>query len=464
MVLVKKEPSFIAALGVFIGIIAILIIGISVLKTDLHVLLVAGVFLAASVSKAIGFEWLEIRAAMAKGMSRAMVAMIIFILIGMLIGSWIHSGTVSAVIFYGLEMINPAIFLPAGFVLCSLISLATGTSWGTAGTMGVALMGIGGGLGVPAPMTAGMVVSGAFFGDKMSPLSDTTNLAAASSESNLYEHITAMMYTTIPAFILSLVVYAFLGFRFSDGTLDTRNVMAIQDTLNAEFNLNPLVILPMVVVLVLSILRVPAIPAMFSGVVLGVLTALIFQGATLSEALTAINYGYTSDTGLALVDKLLNRGGIQNMMWTFSLAFIALCLGGILDEMGFLKVLVAKITQIVHKVASLITVTIFSGIFANATMGEAYLSIIIIGRLYREAYEKKNLQNRMLSRVIEEGATMSTAMIPWTTAGAFMAGTLGVSTFAYAPYAVLNWINPLISIVLSYCGIFVLYKAKTVHE
>jgi NhaC family Na+:H+ antiporter len=190
------------------------------------------------------------------------------------------------------------------------------------------------------------------------------------------------------------------------------------------------------------------------------LTALIFQGATLSEALTAINYGYTSDTGLPLVDKLLTRGGIQNMMWTFSLAFIALCLGGILDEMGFLKVLVAKITQLVHKVGHLITVTIFSGIIANVTMGEAYLSIIIIGRLYRKAYEEKNLQNRMLSRVIEEGATMSTAMIPWTTAGAFMAGTLGVSTFAYAPYAVLNWINPLISIVLGYCGIFVLYRGK----
>jgi NhaC family Na+:H+ antiporter len=460
MVLVKKEPSFIAASGLFIGIIAILIIGISVLKTDLHVLLVAGLFLTALVSKAIGFEWQEIQAAMTQGMSRALVAMIIFIMIGMLIGSWIHAGTVSAVIFYGLKMIDPAVFLPAGFVLCSLISLATGTSWGTAGTMGVALMGIGGGLGVPAPMTAGMVVSGAFFGDKMSPLSDTTNLAAASSESNLYEHITAMMYTTIPAFIISLVVYTFLGFQFSDGTLDNQNVMAIQDTLNAEFNLNPLVILPMVVVLVLSILRVPAIPAMFSGVVLGVLTALIFQGATLSEALTAINYGYSSDTGLPLVDKLLTRGGIQNMMWTFSLAFIALCLGGILDEMGFLKVLVAKITQLVHKVGHLITVTIFSGIIANVTMGEAYLSIIIIGRLYRKAYEEKNLQNRMLSRVIEEGATMSTAMIPWTTAGAFMAGTLGVSTFAYAPYAVLNWINPLISIVLGYCGIFVLYRGK----
>jgi len=456
----ERQPSFLVALGVFLGIIAILMFGIFVLKTDLHVLLVCGLFLTAVVSKLIGFQWLEIRTAMTKGMNRALVAMIIFIMIGMLVGSWIHAGTVPALIYFGLELINPSIFLPAGFILCSLSSMATGTSWGTAGTMGVALMGIGGGLGIPAPMTAGMVISGAVFGDKMSPLSDTTNLAAASSDTNLYHHIGAMAYTTIPAFIISLVVYTFMGLQYGDGSIDNQNITLIQDMLDSKFNLNPLVIIPMAAVLILSIMRVPAIPAMFSGVVLGVITALIFQGASFAESLNAINYGYKSDTGLALVDKLLNRGGIQSMMWTFSLAFIALCLGGVLDEMGFLKTLVERITRVVNKVGHLIAVTIFSGIIANATMGEAYLSIILNGRLYRKAYEEKGLENRMLSRVIEEGATMSTPMIPWTTAGAFMAGTLGVSTFAYAPYAILNWINPLLSIALSYAGIFVFYRDK----
>ncbi len=458
-----RTPSFGASLGVFLGIVGILIIGIFLLKVDLHVLLALGIFLTAVVSKTCGYTWEEMGLGMRSGVSRAIPAMVIFIMIGMLIGSWIHAGTVPALIYYGLNWLTPAIFLPVGLILCSLTSLATGTSWGTAGTVGLAMMGIGISLGIPAPIVAGMVISGAVFGDKMSPLSDTTNLAAASAGSNLYAHIGSMAYTTVPTFIICLVIYGMLGMGYSDGVIDTENVKAIQDTLDGRFNLNPLVILPMVVLLVLSVMKVPAVPAMFAGVVMGSLTALIFQGASISEALTAINYGYKSDTGLALVDKLLNRGGIQSMMWTFSLAFIALCLGGMLDEMGFLKSLVASTIAKVKSTGNLIAMTIVSGILGNATMGEAYLSIILCGRLYGPAYKQRKLAPRMLSRVVEEGATLSTPIIPWTTAGAFMAGTLGVATFDYLPYAFLCWINPIVSIGLAYMGIFV-FKIATTDE
>lgn len=455
-----KRPTFVASLCVFLSIIAILIIGIFVLKVDLHVLLALGMFITILVAMKFGFTWDEIQAAMGKGISRALVAMFIFILIGMTIGSWIHAGTVPALIYYGLKILSPKVFLPAGLILCSLTSLATGTSWGTAGTVGLAMMGIGTGLGIPAPITAGMVISGACFGDKMSPLSDTTNLAAVSADTDLYSHIRAMMYTTVPAYIISLVVYTFLGFKYGGGAINAQQVADIQNALATNFNLNILVLIPMIVVLVLSIKKVPAVPAMFIGVLLGTITSLIFQKATLSSALTAINYGFSGESGVEMVDSLINRGGIQRMMWTFSLTFIALSLGGILDEMGFLSVLVEKITRLVKSAASLVTVTIISAIVSNAAMGEAYLSIILNGRLYHKAYEDTGLSNNMLSRALEEGATLSTTIIPWTTAGAFMAATLGVPTLSYAPYAFLNWMNPLISIILSYMGIFVLYAAN----
>lgn len=455
----KKEVKvpFGAALGVFLSIVAILILGIFVLKVDLHALLILGLVVTVLVSIKLGFTWKQIEDAMGRGVSRAMVAMFIFIMIGMIIGSWIHSGTVPALIYYGLNLLSPKIFLPAGLIICSLTSLTTGTSWGTAGTMGIALMGIGGGLGIPPEITAGMIISGAFFGDKMSPISDTTVLASVSAGTGLYDHIRAMMYSTVPAYIISLILYTVVGLRYAGGTFDAESVVQIQTALAENFNISIWLIIPMVVTLILSIKKVPAVPAMFTGTILGTITSLIFQGSSLSEALTAINYGFSSDTGVAVIDKLLNRGGIQSMMWTFSLAFIALALGGVLDEMGFMSALVEKLIAKIDNVANLITMTIVTTFISNAAMGECYLSLILNGRLYQKAYDEKGLARNMLSRVLEEGGTMTTGLIPWTTAGAFMGSTLGVSAFAFAPYAFLNWLNPIISIVLAYMGIFVLY-------
>lgn len=383
--------------------------------------------------------------------------MLIFILIGAVIGSWIDAGTVPALIYYGLEFASAQYFLPATLVICSLTSLVTGTSWGTVGTVGLALTGIGAGLDLPLPLVAGAVVSGAVFGDKISPISDTTNLAAASAETDLRSHIAAMLYTTVPAYLICLAIYAVLSQGHgADATLNTGQVDQIQAALHDRFDMHPVVMLPMLLLLTLMVAGVSAIPAMLAATFAGTLISFLFQSSSLGEALAAINYGYTEASGIATVDDILMRGGIQSMMWTFSLAYLALCLGGVLEKVGYLNVIVERIVQSIRSAANLVALVIGSSCTTNMLMGENYLSIILNGSMYRKAFDKAGLRRSMLSRTVEEGATQTAALVPWTTTGAFMAGTLGVATLSYAPYAFLNYINPLLSIVLAYLGVFIL--------
>jgi|LGVE01.1.fsa_nt_gb NhaC family Na+:H+ antiporter len=456
----KKMPSFGASAFVFLSIVTILIFGIMVLHVDIHVLLILGLIVTSLVSFKLGYTFDDLIDGMKNSISRAMTALLIFILIGAIIGTWITAGTVPALIYYGLKFLTPMFFLPIGLILCSLTSLATGTSWGTAGTIGIALMGMGVALGIPAPMVAGMIVSGAFFGDKMSPISDTTNLSAVSAGADLYDHIKAMSLTTVPSYLIALVLYTILGLKFANGAGNTDDIMIIQNTLETSFNLNPIVILPMVVLFGLNLKKVPAVPAMIVGVFTGVLVAIVFQGTSLSAALSAVNYGYGNATGVPLVDNLLLRGGIQRMMWTFSLSFIALSLGGVLEKVGYLRALLEGFVSKIKTVGGLVTTVIFSTILGNASMGEIYLGIIMNGVLYKDEFKKRGLKPSMLSRLLEEGGTLTGPLIPWTTAGAFMATTLGVSTMELAPYAFLNFINPILSIVLSYLGIFILWENK----
>lgn len=450
--------NFKESLLLFLTIIMTLIVGIGILKVDLHVVLLISLFITISYSLYKGYAWEEIRDAMSLSMLRAYDAMFIFILIGSTIGIWMLSGTIPSLIYFGLDILSPRIFLPAGLIICSLTSLATGTSWGTVSTVGIAFIGIGESLGIPSEITAGMIVSGAFFGDKISPMSDTTNLAASSSDTNIYEHIGSMLYTTIPAYIISLIIYSILGFKYGGNSIDYSQVRLIQETLDYNFNISLLSLIPIIVVIVLSILKKPAILSMFVGVLVGGFIAMISQKSNLYDVLMAINNGYTTETNIQIVDNLILRGGIQSMMSTFSLAFIALSLGGILDKVGYLKVLVERILFNIKSVGSLVFITIVSCIMSNAIMGEAYLSLILNSKLYGHAYKEKNLKNSMLSRTIEEGATLTTGLIPWTTAGAFISATLGISSLSYAPFTFFNLLNIIISIVFAYLGIFVIKK------
>lgn len=456
----KVKPDFKLSLFVILSIMVILILGMVIFDADLHVLLLIALSFSCAISYKLGYNFDELIEGMQKSISEIMPAMMIFILIGAIISSWIISGTVPAIIYYGLQFITPKLFLPIGLILCSITSLAIGTSWGTVGTVGIALMGMGSGLGIPAPITAGMVISGAYFGDKMSPISDTTNLAAAAAGAELYDHVKSMSYTTIPSYIIALVIYTLIGLRYSKGTVNKEEIDLLINTLAKNFNMNPIVFLPMIVLFTLNIKRMPAIPAMIIGGTVAAVIAGVVQKANVHEVILSVNYGYSGNTGVELIDKLLNRGGIQSMMWTFSLAFIAISLGGILEHVGYLKALISGFIEKVNNPGLLSILVILSTTVGSAAMGEVYLSLILNGNLYKEQFKRKGLKPSMLSRYLEEGGTLTQIFIPWTTGAAFVSSTLGVEVFKYAPYALLNYINPIVSIIFSFLGIYVLWEEK----
>lgn len=450
------QPSKTAAYSILVLIIATLAAGMPY-QVDIKILLLLALTFTVLIAMLDGWRFTLIMDKMRSGIVRAFPALCIFILIGALIGSWIQGGIIQSLIFYGLQILSPAFFLPAGLLVCSVVSLATGTSWGTAGTMGVAFMAMGQVLGIPAPITAGMVVSGAFFGDKLSPLSDTTNLAAAATGADLFAHIRSMLLTTVPSYLLSLVAFYAVGrhYHLAQSASSTQ-VSELLQALQQHFVISPWLLLPIVAVLLMSVLRVPALIALMGGALLGVLCSVVGQGDSVASALNAMNSGYVSHSGVATLDTLLNRGGIINMMGTFALSFMALCLGALLDELGYLRVAMQGLLQQVKRLGSLVALVIGACFVTNGLMGEVYLSIIVNGNLFRQEFAQRGLQPAMLSRTLEEGATLTGPLIPWTTAGAFMGGVLGVSAFDYAPYTFLNLINPLLAIVFAFGGLAVL--------
>jgi Na+:H+ antiporter, NhaC family len=455
-----QDPGFLHSLLCFGGIILTVIAGLLWLGISLHSLLLIALVWVAIHSAVLGFGFTEIKSAMISGIEKGLGAMFIFFLIGVLIAAYIEGGTIGGLIYYGVDILHPSIFLPAGLVLCSLMSVATGTAWGTIGTIGVVLMGLGEALGIPLPLVAGMVVSGATFGDKMSPVSDTTNLAAMSADTDLYSHIKSMMYTTVPTYIICLILFTLVGLSYSDQTLSAQELMQLKHFLAIEFTINPLTLLPLLVLLVLSIKKAPAEISMLASVATAVVLAIAMQDRTVTAALNSLNGGYVADTGLERLDVLLTRGGIQSMMWTMSLALIALSLGGILDRAGFVRVLLSGLLIRIKRAASLVATTIGGCLIANISMGEGYLSIIFGGQIFKDSFEEQNLEKHMLSRCLEEGATCTTSIIPWTTSGAFITGALGMSPLEFGPWAFFNYLNPLLSIALAYMGFGIFRKAQ----
>jgi NhaC family Na+:H+ antiporter len=457
----QPDPGFLRSLICFGGVIAIVIAGILWLGVNLHSLLLIALVWVCSHAASLGFRFDEIRSALVAGIEKGLGAIFIFFLIGILIAALVEGGTIGGLIYYGVDILHPTYFLPAGFVLCCLMSLATGTSWGTVATMGVVLMGLGGAMGIPLPVVAGMVVSGACFGDKMSPVSDTTVLAAMSAETDIYSHIRSMMFTTVPAWLISFIAFLLIGLHYGGQTVSAQNLLELKQHLAGEFTISPVALLPLLVLLVLSVKRVPAEVSMLASVIVAVALAVLMQDRTISQVLNSLNDGYTATTGVEKLDSLLSGGGVQSMMWTMSLALLALSLGGILNRAGFVRVLMSGLLMRIRRTASLIATTIGAGVVANMSMGEAYLSIIFGGQIFKKAYQDHNLENHMLSRNLEEGATLTTPLIPWTTSGAFITGVLGMSPLEYAPWAFLNYINPLLSIALAYAGFGIFRRIQT---
>ncbi|MBA4602476.1 Na+/H+ antiporter NhaC [Thermoactinomyces mirandus] len=451
----RGKMTFGLALIPVLGTALLLFWGIIFADLDAHIPLLLGTVIAAVVGMKCGYSWKEMQDGIVKGINHAIVPILILSLVGIIIGSWILAGTVPALIYYGLQILSPVYFLFTACIICSIVSLATGSSWTTAGTIGIALIGIGHGLGLPLPMVAGAIISGAYFGDKMSPLSDTTTLAPAMTGSDLFDHIRHMLWTTIPGFIIALVLYLFLGFRYGSGTLDSTQINGILNALNSNFEINVILLIPALYIIIMAAMKKPPLPTLFGGALLGALFALIFQGASIAEILDAMHYGYKADTGLEIVDNLLARGGLDSMMWTISLIIIALSYGGILEKINALEVIIQKVLSVVQRVGSLIASNVVACILSNALLGDQFLGIIIPGRMYKSAYEKKGIHPKTRSRILEDAGTLTAALIPWTACGAYMAVTLGVPTLAYAKFAFLNYLVPIISIFFGFAGIAV---------
>ncbi len=414
--------------------------------------LVAAAAVAAIMALRLGWRWADIEQSFLDGIRLSLSACLILLVVGMLIGTWIASGIVPMLIVYGLKMISPHYFLVATCACCAVVSLATGSSWTTAGTVGIAFIGIGTGLGVPLPMVAGAIISGAYFGDKMSPLSDTTNLAPAVAGSELFEHVRHMAYTTGPSMLIALGLYWAIGLNYGSDNASLETVQSITATLNSSYTISPWLLVPPVLILLMVVLRVPALPAVLIGAVLGGVFATIFQGVTLASALDIAYNGVKAETGVKAVDELLSRGGMSSMFGTIGIILCAMCFGGVMEKSGMLATIAASILRLAKGTGGLITATLATCIGSNIVAPDQYLSIVVPGRMYREAYQKAGLHPKNLSRALEDSGTITSPLIPWNSCGAFMFATLGVFPLAYAPYAFLNLLNPIISAIYGWTG------------
>lgn len=448
----RRKPYLYESILSFGFLIFVMAIGIAKYGVDPHVPMLIGTAFAAVIAVKIGYSWTEIEKSMFDGIYQALQAVVILAIIGVLIGVWLQAGVVPSMIYYGLSILRPKIFLVATLLICSITSLATGTSWGTVGTVGLALMGIATGLGVPAPIAAGAIISGAYFGDKLSPLSDTTNLAPAVSGTDVFTHVKFMLKSTAIVYVICAILYLFLGFKYVSSSADMSSIIEIKEGLSSTFNISPFLLIPPLAVIVSIAFKVPAIPGITIGILLGIIEAFIFQGATFGQILTASYEGFVSETGLAAIDELLTAGGLDGMMYSISLTIIAMMFGGIMEKTGQLEVIVEVILRKIKSATGLITMTVATCIFSNATMPEQYISIVVPGRMYAGTYKKKGLHPKTLSNALESAGTVTSALIPWNTCGVFMTGILGITTLQYGKWAFFNYLMPLAAILLSIPG------------
>ena len=449
----RKEIRLGMVLIPVVFLIIALSVTVGVFKLTPHIPLIAAAAVAACVAVFHKHPWKEVQDGMVHGIMLAMSAILILMVVGTMIGTWILGGVVPSMIYYGLKVLSPAIFLVATLIVCSIVSLGTGSSWSTAGTVGVALIGVGQGLGIPVSMVAGAIISGAYFGDKMSPLSDTTNLAPAVAGTDLFSHIRHMVYTTAPGYVLCIILYGWLGARFSGGVLETGKVETILSTLKSNFFMHPILLLAPLFVIVMVVKKIPPLPALLAGTLLGGIFAMIAQSSSLAEVISSAHSGFVSQTGVEIVDELLTRGGLKSMMDTVALIICALSFGGIMEKTGMLEVLARAFLKRVRRTGSLVATTIFSSIGMNIIASDQYMAIVIPGRMYKKAFDAKGLHPKNLSRCLEDAGTLSSPLIPWNSCGAFMHATLGVSPLLYLPYAFLNLANPIVSIFYGYTGI-----------
>lgn len=471
-----RLPNVIEALIPIVVMMGLMIYGLNFTDgtyVDAHMPLAVSIVVACIVGGICGHSFSDMLAGMIDRLNATMEAILILCTVGLLVASFLMSGTIPALIYYGLNLLTPQLFLPVGCFLCAIVGLACGSSWTATATMGIAMLGIGAGLGIPAPITAGMAISGAYVGDKFSPLSDTTNLAAAVSETGLFDHVTAMVSTTAPTFVLALIAYAILGVATSSGSYDPTVAKDIQTVIASGFNINPLLLLPIVVVIVACVMKLPGLVGVTISVVTGVIFAVIFQGVgSLAELFDMLHYGFgfgvdTADEVLVAAEAaalgvgqdayitvcdLLNRGGMDHTMWTINLILLAVAYGGALERCGCTEALFGKLKNKINSVGSLILATMATSLFCDATMCDQFLGIGVPAPLYVDKYDELGLGRNMMSRTLEDCGTLWAAMFPWTGCGAYQQGVFGMSPFTYFPYAFVNLLNPIYAAVTAFLG------------
>ena len=467
-----KEPTLIDALIPVVSLILMLFLSVILFGSDSssgpnQIVLTLGAAIAAIVAIQNGHSWNDILAAIIDGIGTSMGAVLILLAVGGLIGTWLLAGTVPALIYYGLEILSPQWFYVATCIICAIAALSTGSSWTVAGTLGVALIGVALGLGLSAEIAAGAIISGAYFGDKMSPLSDTTNLAPAVAGTDLFTHIRHMVWTTAPSFTLALILFAALGFG-ADVQSDSGSLQSLKITLGDAFNITPLALIPLVVVFVMAFRKVPPLPTILFGALFGGFVALVLQpeavlafadSPDLTPALAmtkgvwlALANGYSSSTGVPEVDNLLSRGGMSSMLVTIWLILSAMAFGAVLEYSGMLMRLVRSALAAAKSTGALIVTVVLTCIGINIIAADQYIAIVLPGKMYKAEFQRRGLKPKNLSRVIEDSGTLTSPLVPWNTCGAYMAATLGVATFAYLPFVFFNLINPVVSIIYGITG------------
>jgi len=478
-----KSPTLLDALIPIAALVMMLALSVYLFGSDSsygpnQIVLTLAAAVAAIVAIKNGHKWFDLQKAMIAGISTAMVAILILLAVGALIGTWLMAGTVPSLIYYGMQILSPQWFFAATCLICSVAALATGSSWTVAGTLGVALIGVSMGLGLSPAITAGAIISGAYFGDKMSPLSDTTNLAPAVVETDIFSHIRHMAWTTGPSYTVAIFLFAVVGLG-TDSTSDSLALQQLMATLEQNFNISAFALLPLIVVLYMAYKKIPPLPTILFGALLGGVMAVILQpevvlrfadspelsrGIAMTKGVwLALSDGFVSTTGVAEVDNLLTRGGMSSMLVTIWLIITALAFGAVLEHAGMLQRLIDGALKRAKTTGSLIMTVVLSCIGINIVAADQYIAIVLPGKMYRAEFARRKLDPKNLSRVIEDAGTLTSPLVPWNTCGAYMAATLGVGTLAYLPFAFFNLINPVVSVIYGFTG-FTIVKIDEADE
>lgn len=472
MTRIKRPPTLLEALIPVVFLTALISINVFIFGDDSlagsnQIVLILSATVAAIVAFISGTSWEELHGGIVKSIGSAMSAILILLLIGSLAGTWLLSGIVPAMIYYGLQILNPTIFLLAACIVSAIVSLATGSSWSTVATLGVALLGIGRALGLPDGVIGGAIISGAYFGDKMSPLSDTTNLAPAMAGTDIFTHIRYMVLTTAPTFTITLIIFLVMGFtRIQPAELN--DIQPILSAIDGAFNITPLLFIVPVLVITMIVIRIPALPALLTGTLAGALFALIFQPQIIEQvsgienkfhvaAYVAImksmytNISVTTDH--EMVNSLLSTGGMRGMLNTVWLIICAMVFGGIMEAGGLLQRITQTVIRWANSQGSLIASTAGTCIFFNITASDQYLSIVVPGRMFASTYRERGLAPQNLSRTLEDSGTVTSVLVPWNTCGATQSVVLGIPTLTYLPYCFFNLISPLMTVFFGYMNI-----------